>query len=311
MKVSVIVPCYYSESTVGELTERIVRTVEELDGWEPEIILVNDYSGDGTMDVIRSLAARFPCVTGIDLARNFGQHGALLCGMRYATGDVVCGIDDDLQIYPEDIPLLLEKLEEGWDAVFGKYKSRSFGKKKNFFGRVSQALLFRLVDRPKDVEMSSFFAIRRYVAEELVRYRGNDPFVQLLIARTTRRITNVPVDHHSRTAGESHYTFRKGLRLFLSFMSFSTIPLQAATLFGILFSAVGFLGAVIVFIRKLVHPSIAVGWSSLMCILLFVGGILCLMIGIVGDYVGKTLMAVNNTPLYVAREIVGRGEEEP
>ncbi len=310
MRISIVVPCYNSEGTIEKLVEECVEEFGSGTGYELEIVLVNDYSRDGTFAAITRIAKKYPFVKGVNLSKNFGQHGALMCGFRYVTGDVVAGIDDDLQNHPVQIKELLAKMQEGYDIVFGVYKKRNFGFFKNITGAISQFLLFRLIDRPKDVEMSSFWVARRYVIEELKNYRGNDAFVQLLFARTTHNMTQVPVDHYAREIGTSNYTFRKGLKLFMTFISFSTIPLQIATLLGTVFSSVGFLAALVVLIRKLIWPDIHIGWSSIMCIILIVAGITFLMLGVIGEYVGKLIMTVNHNPLYVVRETLNVEPEE-
>lgn len=303
MKLSVVVPCYNSEHTIGKLVDLCMEEFDHKDGWDLEMVLVNDYSRDDTLGAIRRTCAKYPNVKGVSLAKNSGQHAALMCAFQYVTGDIVCGIDDDLQNHPAQIHQLLEKLENGsCDVVFGKYKKRKFSHFKNLTGKVSQWLLFHLTDRPKGVEMSAFWAARRYVIEEMKRYRGNDPFIQLLFARTTARMADVEVDHYAREVGTSNYTFRKGLKLFLSFMSFSVIPLHLATWLGILFSLSGFVGALAILIMKLLHADLQIGWPSLMVVILIMGGFLFLMLGIVGNYIGKLVMTQNNTPLYVVRD---------
>ncbi len=302
MLISIVVPCYNSEHTIEPLVEACRQEFDHRNDYELEMVLVNDFSKDGTFEVIRKMAAKYPFVKGIDLAKNFGQHDALLCAFQYVTGELVVGMDDDLQNHPEQIHSLIAKLNEGYDVVFAKYKKRKYSFTRNITSAISQWLLHHLIDRPKDVEMSSFWVSRRFVIEEMKKYQGNDAFVQLLFVRTTRRIADLEIEHYSRKEGSSNYTFRKRMRLFLSFMSFTTIPLQIATVLGTVFSVIGFIMAIVVFIRKLVHPEIAVGWSSLMCLMLFVAGITMLMLGIIGNYVGKMVMTLNRTPMFVARE---------
>ena len=156
MKLSIVVPCYNSEHTIGKLVDLCMQEFNNKDGWELEMVLVNDFSRDGTFNAIQGICEKYPNVKGINLAKNFGQHGALMCAFQYVTGDVVCGIDDDLQSHPAQIHQLLDKLLEGdgYDVVFGKYRKRQFGWFKNLTGKISQWLLFRLTDRPKGVEMS-------------------------------------------------------------------------------------------------------------------------------------------------------------
>ena len=310
MLVSVVIPCYNSEFTIEKVVDLCMESFDKWDGYECEMILVNDYSRDKTFEAITRAAKKYPNVKGVNLAKNFGQHAALMAGFQYVEGDLVVGMDDDLQNHPEQIRQFLDKMEEGFDVVFGIYKKRKFSAFKNFTGAVSQFLLFHLVDRPKDIEMSSFWLARRYVIEEIKNYRGNDAFVQLLFVRTTRNLADIEVEHYAREVGESNYTFRKGLKLFMSFMNYSTIPLQLATIFGVLFSLTGFIAAVVVLIRKLLDPSIFVGWSSMMCITLIIAGITFLMLGIIGEYVGKLIMTINRTPLYVVRDTLNM-ENDP
>ena len=193
-------------------------------------------------------------------------------------------------------------MEEGFDVVFGVFKERKFSAIKNITGSVSRFLLWRLLDRPKDIQMSSFWCCRRYVRDEVVKYDGYNVFLQVLFFRTTHNIANIEIEHYARESGSSNYTFKKGLKLFMSCLNFTVIPLRVATFMGTLFSAAGFLGALVVLIRKLLDPTIAVGWSSLMCALLVFFGFSFLMLGIIGEYIGKLILNINRTPQYVIRE---------
>ncbi len=311
MLVSVVIPCYNSEKSIGQVVDLCMECFREWDGYECEMILVNDSSRDRTIDKIKECARKYPGkVTAIDLAKNFGQHAAILAGLQYAGGDYVVGMDDDLQNRPEQIKELMDKLEEGYDVVFGIYRKRNFSFFKNVTGKISQFLLFHLVDRPKGVEMSSFWCARQYVIREIAQYRGNDAFVQMLFARTTDKMADVTVEHYAREYGTSNYTFRKGLKLFMTFMDYSTIPLRIANILGLLFSLVGFIMTIVVIVRKLLDPTIQTGWSSLMCLLLIVAGMVLLMLGIIGDYVGKLIMTSTNKPLFVIREVDNAAEDE-
>ena len=310
MLVSIVIPCYNSEFTIEKLVDQCTAEFAKWDGYECEMVLVNDYSKDHTFEAITRAANKYPNVMGVNLAKNFGQHAAIMAGLQYVHGDLVMGMDDDLQNHPAQIQQFLKKAEEGYDVVFGVYKERKFSAFKNFTGAVSQFLLFHLVDRPKDIEMSSFWLARRYVIEEIKNYRGNDAFIQLLFARTTRNMADIEVEHFEREVGQSNYTFRKGLKLFMSFMNYSTIPLKVSTVFGVAFSLTGFVAALVVLIRKLMDPTIQVGWSSLMCIILIVSGICFLMMGVIGEYIGKLIMTINRTPLYVVRETLNIAEGE-
>ena len=302
MLVSIVIPCYNSEHTIGEVVELAIEEFEKLDKYECEFVLVNDYSRDETWKAIETLSDKYPNVKGINLAKNFGQHNAIMAAMSQAEGELIVGMDDDMQNHPSQIPQFLAKIEEGYDIVFGVFKQRKFSMIKNITGAISRYLLWHLLDRPKDIQMSSFWCFRKYVRDEVVKYDGYNIFLQVLFFRTTHNIANIEVEHFAREVGTSNYNFRRGLKLFMSCLNFTVIPLRAATFFGTIFSAAGFIGAIVVLIRKLLNPTIAIGWSSLMCAMLVLFGICFLMLGIIGEYIGKLILNINKTPQYVVRE---------
>ena len=302
MLVSIVIPCYNSEHTIGEVVELAIEEFEKLDKYECEFVLVNDYSRDGTWKAIETLSDKYPNVKGINLAKNFGQHNAIMAAMSQAEGELIVGMDDDMQNHPSQIPQFLAKIEEGYDIVFGVFKQRKFSMIKNITGAISRYLLWHLLDRPKDIQMSSFWCCRKYVRDEVVKYDGYNIFLQVLFFRTTHNIANIEVEHFAREVGTSNYNFRRGLKLFMSCLNFTVIPLRAATFFGMIFSAAGFIGAIVVLIRKLLNLTIAIGWSSLMCAMLVLFGICFLMLGIIGEYIGKLILNINKTPQYVVRE---------
>ena len=301
MLVSIVIPCYNSEHTIGKVVELAIEEFEKLKDYECEFVLVNDYSRDGTWNAIHALAEKHSNVKGINLAKNFGQHNAIMAAMNYTEGDLIIGMDDDMQNHPSQIPLFLDKIREGYDIVFGVFKQRKFSAFKNLTGAVSRFLLWHLLDRPKDIQ-SSFWCCRRYVRDEIIKYDGYNIFLQVLFFRTTHNIANIEIEHFEREVGTSNYNFRKGLNLFLSCLNFTVIPLRVSTFFGTLFSAAGFIGAVVVLVRKLLDPTIAIGWSSLMCAMLVLFGITFLMLGIIGEYLGKLMLNINKTPQYVIRD---------
>ena len=195
MLVSIVIPCYNSEHTIGEVVELAIQEFDKLDRYECENVLVNDYSRDGTWKSICCLADRYSNVKGINLAKNFGQHNAIMAAMSQAEGDLIVGMDDDMQNHPSQIPQFLAKIDEGYDIVFGVFKQRKFSVIKNITGAVSRFLLWHLLDRPKDIQMSSFWCCRKYVRDEEVRYDGYYIFLQLLFFRTTHNIANIEINY--------------------------------------------------------------------------------------------------------------------
>ncbi len=310
MLVSIVIPCYNSENSIIKVVKLAIEEFEKMKDYECEFVLVNDYSRDHTWQSIQKLAEEYPNVKGVNFAKNFGQHSALMAGLHYAGGDFIVGMDDDMQNHPSQIPLFLDKIQEGYDIVFGVFRQRQFSAVKNITGSISRFLLWHLLDRPRDIQMSSFWCCRRYVRDEVVKYDGYNAFLQVLFFRTTHNIANIEIEHYAREEGTSNYNFRKGLNHFLSCLNFTVIPLRVATFFGTLFSAAGFIGAVVVLIRKLVNPSVAIGWSSLMCAMLVLFGITFLILGIIGEYLGKLMLNINKTPQYVVRETANISQKE-
>ncbi len=310
MLISIVIPCYNSEKTIGTVVDMCEEVIGGLDGYESEYILVNDSSPDHTFEAIRKTAERHPNVTGVDLAKNFGQHNAIMAGLHLAKGDLIIGMDDDLQTHPSQIPLLLGKINEGYDVVFGIFEERKFSAVKNFMSAVATYIMWHMVKRPKGVESSNYWIIRRYIRDEVVQYTNPDPYISMLFFRTTSNVGNVPIRHFERNVGSSNYTFRKGLKLFLSFMNFSVLPLRIATVMGAVFSAVGLLLSIIIVIRKLLNPSMVAGWASLITTMLILFGFNFLFLGVIGEYVGSVIYTLNRTPQYVVRTVVGGRTED-
>ena len=310
MQISIVIPCYNSEHTIRKVVELAIEELRKIPDCTPEIVLVNDYSKDHTWEEIRALSADYPdIVKGIDLSKNFGQHAAIMCGLRYTHGEYVIGMDDDMQNHPSQIPAFLAKAEEGYDVVFGVFKERKFNTGKNITGWISRKLLWKMIDRPEGIQMGSYWLARRYVVDKVLEYDHSQAFIQLLFFRTTSNIADIDIEHFARESGSSGYTFRKGLNHFLSFINYSIKPLHFATYLGVLFSLIGLVAALVVFINKMLHPSVAVGWSSIMCAMLILFGMLFLMLGILGEYIGRLVMGMNETPQYVVREETGSVRE--
>ena len=221
------------------------------------------------------------------------------------------GMDDDMQTHPSQIPAFIEKMNEGYDLVFGVFKKRKFGFMKNLTSRIASFIMWHMVERPKGLEASNYWCCRKYVRDELIQYDGYNLYLQILFYRTTGNIANIEIEHYAREEGQSNYNFRKSFKLFMSFMNYTVIPLRIATITGTLFSLAGFIGAIVVFVRKILDPTITVGWSSTMCVMMILFGFAFLMLGIIGEYIGKLILNVNKTPQYVVRETINVEKEKP
>ncbi len=302
--ISFVIPCYRSEQTIEGVVEEINSVCQEImEGYDHEIILVNDCSPDNTMSVIKSLCDKYSFITGIDFARNFGQHSALMAGLRESKGDIVICLDDDGQTPPMECVKLIKALEDGADVAYARYSHKKHSLFRNFGSYVNEEMARFMLDKPKELYVSSYFATKRFVVDDMIRYENSYPYVIGLVLRSTRNIVNVDVDHRSREVGNSGYTLKKLLGLWMNgFTSFSVKPLRIATVMGCIASMLGFIYGIIVIIQKIILPDRVLGFSSLMSVLVFFGGMIMIMLGLIGEYVGRIYISMNASPQYVIRE---------
>lgn len=299
--VSVVIPCYRSERTIGKVVELTRAELKRL-GYGYEFVLVNDGSDDATFDAIRQLCADDEKVKGINFAKNFGQHSAIIAGLHEVSGDYVMLMDDDMQTHPSQIHLLLEEMKNGWDVVFGKYPDHKEAWWRRLGSNFTLWTMRALTKRPKDIEASNFLVMKRFVSDELTRYDGPYVYIQGLLFRTTRNMANVNVRHFDREVGSSGYTFKSLFRLWSTVLNFSMVPLRMASVVGSVLAALGFVWTIVLVIQRLVNPAVQVGWSSLMVVSLFCSGIIVMFLGLVGEYLGRLFMTVNKAPQYVLKE---------
>ena len=304
MLVSIVIPCYNSEKSIRTVVEMVMAEFDRWPSWTCEFVLVNDNSADGTFAEIRALGEQYPNVHGVSLMRNFGQHNALMCGLHYAAGDYVLGMDDDLQTHPSQLQKPLDKMQEGYDLVYGVYASHDNSAAKNLTSWLNKVTSRVLLGRPKEIQSSNYWIITRQVRDEVIRYTGFNPYIDGIFYRVTHKIGNVTIEHHKREFGKSGYTLKKLLGLWLAYFNFSVIPLRIASVVGILTAFAGFLMGIGTVIKKLMDPGLPVGWASLLAVQLFFFGVVLLVLGIIGEYLGKLVMTVNSAPQFVIRETV-------
>lgn len=309
-RVSFVIPCYRSAKTIGKVVAEIDETMKRMQDHTYEIVLVNDSSPDDTFEVIRRLCIKRQDICGINLARNFGQHAALMAGFGYARGDVVVCLDDDGQTPADEVGKLLGKIEEGYDVVYAKYTHKQHSGFRNFGSKINELMTRVMLGKPKELYLSSYFAASRFVIEEILRYKNPYPYVIGLVLRTTKKITNVEVSHREREVGVSGYTLGKLLGLwFNGFTAFSIKPLRIATAMGCIMAFSGFLYGIYTVIKKFTNPAVPVGFSAMMAALVFLGGMIMLMLGLIGEYLGRIYISLNNSPQYVIREWINEDEE--
>lgn len=300
-KISAVIPCYNSQNMIGDIVKRLAGCFEAR-GDDYEIILVNDSSADGTFGVLRTLAAGNRHIKAIDLARNFGQHGALMAGFHYVSGDIVVCLDDDGQTPPESAYKLIDGINDDTDAVYARYQVKKHSAMRNFGSLVNGKMATWLINKPKDLTVSSFFAAKRFVIESVKNYNGAYPYVIGLVLCATNKIKNVDIEHQERLSGRSGYSYGKLISLWLNgFTSFSAKPLRLASYAGTASAFMGFLYGLYIIIKKLINPAVPLGYSSLMAVTLFIGGVLMLILGMIGEYIGRIYVSINNVPQFVVK----------
>lgn len=309
-KVSFVIPCYRSENTISHVVAEIREKMEQMAKYEYNIFLVNDCSPDGTLATIRRLCEEYENVKGLSFARNFGQHAALMAGLRHADGDYVVCLDDDGQTPADEVDKLLNKLEEGYDAVYAQYAHKQHSTFRNIGSKVNELMTRIMLEKPKELYISSYFAVRRFVVEDMIRYENSYPYVIGLVLRATKNITNVIVQHREREEGNSGYTIKKLLGLwFNGFTAFSVKPLRIATAVGCFSAGAGFLYGFYTIVKRLVNPDVPMGFSAMMSAIVFFGGMVMVMLGLIGEYVGRIYISLNNSPQYVVREKINIDEK--
>ena len=301
-RLSIVIPCYNSDKTIGPVVDELVEVLG--DSYEYEVILVNDGSTVQLWEAIRGLVDKYnPIVRGIRFAKNFGQHAALMAGYREATGDIIVQMDDDGQCNPKGIFTLLDKMDEGYDVVFARYPNHKESLFRRMGSELNRRMCISFLGMPKQLRPMSFSAMRRYVIDEMIRYERPYPYVGGLMYRATSNLCDVDIEHRDRVAGESNYNIIKLFRLWLNgFTAFSVKPLEASAIVGAFVAVLGFIFAIAIIIRKIAGLSVLAGWSSMISILLILGGLNMVMLGIVGEYIGRIYICLNNAPQYVIRD---------
>ena len=303
MKVSVVIPCYKSENSIESVVREIEQFFEDNNQYNFEIILINDYSPDNTLEVLKKIITKYQNVKIISFSKNFGQHAAIMAGLNKATGDIIICMDDDGQTPPHEMYKLIDKINEGYDVAYANYSVKKHSVFRNWGSKLNDAMTVKLINKPKGLYQSSYFAIRKYVTDEVVKYDNSYPYLNGLILRITKNMCNVMVEHREREHGGSTYTFKKLVSLWVNgFTAFSVTPLRVAGVVGLLMSFVGLLFSIYIIIIRLLDPSIAAGWSSIMATILIMNGIMLIFTGLIGEYIGRIYISANKSPQYVVKE---------
>ena len=305
---SIVIPVYRAEETLRELYCRLVAVLET-EGVDFEILFVEDCGGDRSWEVIQALANGDSRVRGIRMSRNYGQHSALLCGIRAARNEIVVTLDDDLQNPPEEIPKLLAKLAEGYDMVYGTREQERHGLLRDMASRITKWALQSAMGAETARNVSAMRAFRTELREAFADYRSPTVNLDVLLTWATTRFGVVRVRHEERQVGESGYNLRKLITHAVNMMTgFSTLPLQIASIMGFLFALFGFLILGYVLVRFLLDGSSVPGFPFLASIIAIFSGVQLFALGIIGEYLARMHFRTMDRPPYLVRERAGNDE---
>lgn len=299
-KVSIIIPVYNSEKTIGQLCHRLLS----MSSPPHEIVLINDGSQDSSHKVCTDLQEELSeIVTYIELSRNYGEHNAVMAGLHYCTGDYAVIMDDDFQNPPEEVLKLVEKMKnDKHDVVYSAYPQKKHNWFRNLGSAFNDFVATILLQKPKDLYLSSFKCLNRFLIDEIIKYDGPYPYIDGLIFRITNRYGIVEVRHEGREEGESGYTFTKLVRLWMNmFVNFSLLPLRCASLLGFMTSGFALLYTLHIVFQRLIGSETPEGWATTTALVALLAGVQLSMIGLLGEYVGRIFLSQNKTPQFCVR----------
>ena len=311
--VSILIPVYKNDGGLDELVKRIGESMANSAYANCfELVLVDDCSPDNSWEVIQRLAKTHTFVQGATLSRNFGQHNAIMAGLNLVSGQYVVLMDDDLQHPPEAIPSMLDKLAAGADVCYTNYANRQHATWKIAGSKFNDLMASWLLSKPKGLYLSSFKALKRGVVDQIRNHEGPFAYLDGLILDITRRIATVEIQHGARAFGEGNYSFKKSISLWLRMVTgTSIVPLRMVTLMGALVALLGFFGAVFIVISNFLYPAESKGWASIIVTILLVSGFQTLFIGVLGEYLGRIHLRLNNKPQYLFRYTTKSDTEFP
>lgn len=303
VKYSVVIPVYNSEMSLNNLHERLTKTFEKITS-SYNIIMVDDCSRDNSWRVMEKIHSQDKKVKIIRLMRNFGQHNALMCGFNNANSDYVITMDDDLQHPPEEIPKLTDKINEGYDVVYGQYRNKRHNMFKNFGSRMVNKILKKITENRFDI--TSFRIIDKKVIDHIIKFNNYNVIVDVFISNvvSNRNIGVCLVEHGARRYGKTNYSFKDLLFFAMSMIfNYSISPLRLATITGFMISFLSALLGVIILIRFFLHKITVSGWTSLILSIAFFSGLILFVLGIIGEYIGRIFLSISNKPQFIIREI--------
>jgi polyisoprenyl-phosphate glycosyltransferase len=299
-KYSIVVPVYNSEDSLTELCNRIHKTFIKIKQ-DYEIILVDDCSKDNSWTIMNQLNKKNRKIKVIQLMKNFGQNSALMCGFNHARGDYIITIDDDLQNPPEELPKMINKINQGYDVVYGVYRK----KKHNIFRNAGSIIGKKFFSKVSGIKfnVTSFRIFTKKVRNEIIKFDSYNVNVNVLLAYISNKVGRCFVKHKKREHGMTNYSLNKLIRYTLDLIFNSTIfPLRLATLFGLIFSTISFIISLYFIMQYYFNNIIVGGFTSTILSITFLSGIILLIIGIIGEYIGRIFLTLHKKPQYIIRQ---------
>lgn len=305
--ISIVIPVYNSHECVHELSRQIADALKD---YTYEQIMVNDCSRDNSWEEIQKECSVNKNVIGINLRKNGGQDSAILTGLNYARGNWIVIMDDDLQHSPYDILKLYEEAQKGFDIVYANFESKKQKLWKNlgswFNGKISEIA----INKPKNIYLSPFKIINCAVIKEVIKMNNLYPYIDGLLFQITRNITQIDIEHHKRELGKSNYNLIKSIKVFLRMLfGFSTFPLNIASFTGFISSFIGLILAIFYFVEFCIGKADVTGWTTIVILILILGGLILLSLGIIGKYLGQMYLTINKQPKFIVKETINYNKE--
>jgi len=303
IKLSIVVPVYNSEECLPEFNIQIEQAFVGFPAYE--LILVNDRSSDNSWKKIVKVCEKNKKALGITLRKNSGQDNAIMAGLKFAKGEHIVIMDDDLQHSPHDVlKLYNECLRKGSDICYARFSDKKQKNWKNFGSWVNGKLSEKLISKPKEIYLSPFKVFRKEIAQEMIKYTGPYPYIDALLLTITHNISQIPVEHYSRHKGKSNFNLVRSVSVFLKHATgYSVYPLRLAIYIGFIASLFAFIFGTYFLIEYFIHENKVEGWISTILLILFFGGTILICLGIIGEYVGRIFLTINRKPQYTVEKV--------
>ena len=302
--ISIIIPVFNSESTIEILVNNIIKTLEE--NYKFEIILINDSSKDNTEEKCKKLVEKNTSIVLYSLAKNFGEHNAVMAGLNKCSGDYAIIMDDDLQHSADSLLELIKfgmKEKNNFDVIYTYYDKMKYNFFRNFGRKFNDLIANLLLDKPKFLYLSSFKLINRFLITEIIKYRSPFTYIDGIILGITNKIGRVKVVHNQRSHGKSGYTIRKLFQVWSSmFTGFSVVPLRLSLILGSMLSILGFIFALLTFIERIIDNTVPSGYATLIIVVTIFSGAILIALGLLGEYVGRIFVSLNKKPQFIIRD---------